>query len=247
MPIKKSELEEIKQTSIHKVKTLLNQFKEWKNWFSMGIDASLGNPCAALFSMSANIIILVQIKTSAHQGFMRGPFDDVDRIRYILSSIRALKKFGPIRAVFIEDYAYNLKLGAHQLGELGGPIREEIKYGFPDADQKGVVNISTLKKFATGKGNAKKAAMISAALNRYRVDTDIETDDEADAIHAAVYGYFMTLAAQPGMVEEQIREDAQRQLNIWADGLKQDNRKIKVVRFEFENLPQLMEWVEAGV
>jgi Holliday junction resolvasome RuvABC endonuclease subunit len=49
------------------------------------------------------------------------------------------------------------------------------------------VPVGRVKKLATGKGNADKAAMIAAAKTRFLVD--VGTDDEADAL-------FIALAAQ---------------------------------------------------
>jgi len=55
----------------------------------------------------------------------------------------------------------------------------DIPYEFVDA--------SHLKRWATGKGNAKKPEMIAAALAAIGV-TEGMTDDEADAYHLAAYG-----------------------------------------------------------
>lgn len=50
------------------------------------------------------------------------------------------------------------------------------------------VNVSTLKKFATGKGNAKKPDMIAAARLKFdRPDLKQSDDDEADALHLLDY------------------------------------------------------------
>ncbi len=66
---------------------------------------------------------------------------------------------------------------------LTGRIQEESeKTGVPYA----TVHTSTLKKWATGKGNAGKAEMIEAAkrlLGRKPID-----DNEADAVNLAAYG-----------------------------------------------------------
>jgi crossover junction endodeoxyribonuclease RuvC len=48
-----------------------------------------------------------------------------------------------------------------------------------------VENLARLKKFATGKGNAKKPDMIEAARRRWGVEL---APDEADAAHCAAYG-----------------------------------------------------------
>ncbi len=48
------------------------------------------------------------------------------------------------------------------------------------------VHSATLKKHATGKGNAKKPEMIEAATQM--IGRTIEDDNEADAIHLLLYG-----------------------------------------------------------
>lgn len=63
--------------------------------------------------------------------------------------------------VVIEGYSYASPHGAHQLGELGGLIRWTLwNRGTPFVE----IPPATLKKFATGKGNAPKDGMLSAAV-----------------------------------------------------------------------------------
>lgn len=82
--------------------------------------------------------------------------------------------------VLIEDYTYGQGRQAHQIGELGGVLRLAL-------DDVGVrwvpVNASTVKKFATGKGNAKKAAVVAAVTHR----TGRETPDDDIADATAIY------------------------------------------------------------
>lgn len=47
-----------------------------------------------------------------------------------------------------------------------------------------LINLATLKKHATGKGNAKKEDMIAAAAKRFQLTLD---ENAADAVHAAAY------------------------------------------------------------
>lgn len=55
--------------------------------------------------------------------------------------------------------------------------------------QHAAVHSATLKKFTTGKGNAKKPEMIAAVIRRWPPDGPIRvlTDDEADAIALLAY------------------------------------------------------------
>lgn len=87
----------------------------------------------------------------------------------------------------IEGYAYGRHNRAHQIGELGGIIRlacwhQRIPYV--------EVPPATLKKFATGKGNAGKDDMLVAAIRR--LDYQGASHNEADALwlhQLALHGY----------------------------------------------------------
>lgn len=103
------------------------------------------------------------------------------------------------RLVVLEGYSYASANQAHQLGELGGVIRLAItETGAPYVD----VPPSTLKKFATGKGNANKAAMGLAAA---RAGYDGPGDDNAiDAWWLMQMGVYATndrwAVTAPGVV-----------------------------------------------
>lgn len=84
------------------------------------------------------------------------------RIDHIVRQVQALA--GGVDLVVIEGYSYASPNQAHQIGELGGCVRFLLwRLGVPYVD----VQPSTLKKFATGKGNANKDAMIAAAIRRF--------------------------------------------------------------------------------
>lgn len=75
----------------------------------------------------------------------------------------------------IEGYAYGRPNQAHQVGELGGIIRlTAYRCEIPLV----VIPPATLKKYATGKGNAKKEEVLVAAVLRSGREL---TNDEADA------------------------------------------------------------------
>jgi crossover junction endodeoxyribonuclease RuvC len=81
-----------------------------------------------------------------------------------------------IDVVVFEGYAFARPNQAHQLGELGGVVRlalHDRRVPFID------VPPASLKRFATGRGNADKDAMLAAAIRRF--DFPGEDNNAADA------------------------------------------------------------------
>ena len=98
-----------------------------------------------------------------------------ERIAEILRTVRDLAN--GVDLVTLEDYAYKIQgnAGVHIAG-LGEIVRFWLwthHYLYVD------VPIGTLKKWATGKGNAQKDAMIAAAIRRFGFKG--EDNNEADA------------------------------------------------------------------
>lgn len=102
---------------------------------------------------------------------------DEDRLLDILEVVDDRLGLRKLDAVGIEGYAHGRANRAHQMGELGGLLRVELHlFKLPFI----VVPPSTLKKFATGKGNAGKPEVLIAAVKRLGYEgTD---DNEADAL-----------------------------------------------------------------
>lgn len=70
---------------------------------------------------------------------------------------------GNVDLVAIEGYSYASRNGTHQLGELGGCIRLDLwRAGIPYVE----IPPNSLKKYATGRGNASKDEMLAAAIRR---------------------------------------------------------------------------------
>lgn len=110
----------------------------------------------------------------------------------------------PLVPTFIafEGYAYGAKRpGHHDIVEHGYELRRMLCALEP---QPLFVEVppSTLKKHATGAGNAEKAAMISRMTKRFP-DHFFESDDEADAAALALYALQVAGLAEPA-------NDAQR-------------------------------------
>lgn len=77
--------------------------------------------------------------------------------------------------VVIEDYAFSRGGHAHEIGELGGVVKNHLI----DMGQAYLlVGPSALKKFATSKGNANKVAMAVAAA---KLEQEFADDNQCDA------------------------------------------------------------------
>lgn len=94
--------------------------------------------------------------------------------------------------VAIEGYAYARANQAHQIGELGGLVRHRLwERGAPYI----VVPPASVKTYATGKGNAGKDDVLTAAIRRGGALFTGSSNDEADAWW--VWALTMDLAGAP--------------------------------------------------
>lgn len=104
------------------------------------------------------------------------------RLRDIVSRIRAAIPLSAHTVAAMEGPAFGANdPGAHIRGGLWWMVRTML-----DAEDIDVVIVppSTLKKYATGKGNAAKDAVLAAAVRRFP-DVDVTGNDEADALWLA--------------------------------------------------------------
>jgi len=85
--------------------------------------------------------------------------------------------------VVLEGYAFARPNQAHQIGELGGMIRLLLD---GHKLEPLIVPPTKLKKFVTGKGNAKKDLMLMYTSKRFGVEFD--NSDESDAFGLAMFG-----------------------------------------------------------
>jgi len=94
-------------------------------------------------------------------GILRG----LERIDYIVRYVQELCLQEASELVVIEGYSFGSKgRSVFDIAELGGCVRFLLyRLGIPFVD----VPPSTLKKYATGKGNSPKDAMIAAAIRRF--------------------------------------------------------------------------------
>lgn len=102
----------------------------------------------------------------------------VERLGNAAQWIEEILHVHEIDVVYLEGYSYGSKgRAAISLGELGGVLRLAIA----DAGVKMVeVSPATLKKYATGAGNAAKERVLVAAVKR--LDYGGHSTDEADAL-----------------------------------------------------------------
>lgn len=109
----------------------------------------------------------------------------MERVEYVLDAVRLACDCWESAPdlVVIEGYTYNTTKSAHVLGELGGVVRHWL---WSEAIPYCVVAPGSLKKYATGRGDAKKTPMVVAARERLGILT--EEDDEADALWLRAVG-----------------------------------------------------------
>lgn len=98
------------------------------------------------------------------------------RLTEIRTAILHIAKDPPADFVAIEGYSFGSRNGGERIGELGGVVRVALfGNGIPFVE----IPPATLKKYATGRGNAKKPDMRMALYQRTGVDLD--DDNQVDA------------------------------------------------------------------
>lgn len=146
----------------------------------IGIDASLTGTTIAT---PAGIEKIVTRKT--------GP----DRLAYIRDRVLdIIDEFAPL-VVFLEGYAFARPNQAHQIGELGGVLRVALWQAGHNVVE---VAPAARAKWATGKGNASKDAVVSAVSAR--LGRSFESNDHVDAFVLRDIG--MALATQQSELGE---------------------------------------------
>lgn len=106
-------------------------------------------------------------------GHLRGP----ERLHHLEQLIVDRIRQTDPHVVAIEGYAYARGNNAHQIGELGGIVRLHLHRQHHTYVE---IPPATLKKYATGKGNASKEKMLAEAVRR--LDYPGSSNDEADAL-----------------------------------------------------------------
>ena len=150
----------------------------------MGIDPSLNSTGLALVDGT-----LARLRQKPADG-------DYRLVNIRLGIIRAIGHPNRPDLVVLEDLPRNA-MGAGITGQVQGVVREVLQgYQVPYL----LVSAATLKKLATGKGNAKKPDMRAAWLER--TGEDNPRDDEVDAAWLRELGLYLT----GGLPEDRIED-----------------------------------------
>lgn len=165
---------------------------EQSDIITLGIDASLTGTGTSL--IRSNGIAATNRIASKHTGIAR-LINIEDRLKYIVDTNK-------LNLVLIEGYAYAAQNQAHQIGELGGVIRRMLyKKQLPWVE----VSPSQVKKFATGKGNAKKDLIIMNVFKKW--GQEFETSDEADAFVLAKIGQVLLNGGEITQYQSEVIEE----------------------------------------
>jgi crossover junction endodeoxyribonuclease RuvC len=111
-----------------------------------------------------------------------------DRLSYILDAIEDHVEDNPA-LIAVEGPSFGSAAGARQAGhhERGGLWWLVTHALWLDRRPTAVVPPATLKRYATGKGNATKDAVLAAAIRRYQ-QVSFDGNDQADALILAAMG-----------------------------------------------------------
>ncbi|PZN09860.1 MAG: hypothetical protein DIU69_08080 [Bacillota bacterium] len=164
-------------------------------------------------------------------------YSGVPRLRVLRDQALAWIRQHQPSVVVMEGYSMAAKAGRlADLGELGGVLKTALwDEGYREEDGTlVVVTPAQLKKFATGRGNAEKAAVVSAVARRWGVEVD--TDDEADAyvlarIGLALLGGEESLTAYQRDVMQRIRTQSPGWLRLgWGPPTRVPQSKMTYIQ-----------------
>lgn len=119
-----------------------------------------------------------------------GRLSGLERLDFIRHAVLDVIVHPDVELIIIEGYAYAAAHGAHQAGELGGIIRLTVwMANVPHYD----IAPTTLKRYATGNGQANKEQVVANA--RERLGYGGFDNNEADALWLRAIG--MDLLDEP--------------------------------------------------
>lgn len=148
----------------------------------LGIDPSISGTALAWGSTEAE----VEIVRFSSKNLGKSPDLRIKRLELLMEQVKAqIAQIQPKVAV-IEHYSFGSINGGEYLGEWGGLLRWHLLDFCPVYE----IPPSSLKKFITGSGNAKKDAMVSFVSAHWR--RAFTTNDHVDAF--AVYQFALRMA-----------------------------------------------------
>lgn len=140
----------------------------------IALDLSLAETGFAIFDKDKKLTLSGIIQTK--------PFKGVERLEFIRDKINYLLYEHTIDTAIIEDYAYAGKGRVFNIGELGGVVKLLLY----DSNIKiNTVTPTELKKFITGKGNAKKELMLLKVYKKYKIE--FTNNNQCDAFALGKY------------------------------------------------------------
>jgi len=148
------------------------------SYYTVGLDPSLCNMGYCVLGGEGKVVDKGTIKTKT---------TGLARLELLCDLCNSIASKWGVRTIYREDYAFAKHSGSDtQLKELGGALLYSLML-------KGVATqylpISTIKKFATGKGNAPKAHMLKEVFRRFSVDAEDEHQADAFAVAALALEY----------------------------------------------------------
>lgn len=120
-----------------------------------------------------------------------GPTKGVERLimieKRVLLAVQHAEQIDAAVLAVVEGYGYEATNRAHEIGELGGVVRLAL---FRAHARTLIIGPGTLKKYATGHGNAGKYEVMLAANKRLGYEG--VDDNEADALWLRAIGLDLT-------------------------------------------------------
>lgn len=164
----------------------------------VGLDLSLCNTGLVVLDENGQIYYHLVISVKSR---------DIERLENIRAMLmNTLKNLSStcdivINKIVVEGYSFGSRLGqAFSIGELGGVIKLDLWKNYPDIVT--IVPPTRLKKFVTGKGNAKKDVMMKYVYKKWAYNTD--NDNLADAFGLAKIAYHLCNSKGLKKIEKEV-------------------------------------------
>lgn len=153
------------------------------------IDPSLSGFAVSLFELIPTVSppALVRVDGFVLETKAAEFLGPIARIDYLRDQVEVLRKKHGIEAVAMEGYSFGSTNGREAAGELGGLIKWTLWLAGVTI---WIVPPTTLKKFITGKGTARKEMMIKEVFKRWGYEAADNNDCDAYALGRFLAAYF---------------------------------------------------------